>query len=343
MALTMKFRHWAIFLCFLAFGLRAEDNLVTVVTRGDEAACRRLLASGGTEALNSVAGVSPLYAAALSGHAGCIRLLLKAGSSLETQVVRAGPYERLRLDGGRTALHGACSAGHEACALLLLQAGARADSRDDAGRSPMMLAAMAGSVPLVRQLLDHHGAELGGKDDSGVNALQLAVLSGRHEVLLELQGRGMDLTVKTADGRGLMHLAAASGQWSLVQHLIGRGLDLSDRDDAGRLPLHHAAASGRAVILRHLVERDQGVNSVDKAGWTPLHHAVAAGTDHQVWVELLRLGANEQALTAQGESLYSLACRSGREEHWRQWDLLRQAQPQSDEARRKIIYGGVSK
>ena len=56
---------------------------------------------------------------------------------------------------GRTPLHYACYRCHESCALMLLKYSAEINAQDKHGHTPLLIAALQGSLPLVRTLVEH--------------------------------------------------------------------------------------------------------------------------------------------------------------------------------------------
>jgi len=86
-----------------------------------------------------------------------------------------------------TALHFSVIQKNYEAAELLLQAGALVDARNSDGRTPLMLAALAGDERLVRSLL-RSGAEAGLRDQSGAAAADLC----QSEQCLRLLSRGGD-------------------------------------------------------------------------------------------------------------------------------------------------------
>eukprot|EP00286_Rhodomonas_abbreviata_P001889 CAMPEP_0181291288 /NCGR_PEP_ID=MMETSP1101-20121128/1885_1 /TAXON_ID=46948 /ORGANISM="Rhodomonas abbreviata, Strain Caron Lab Isolate" /LENGTH=602 /DNA_ID=CAMNT_0023395665 /DNA_START=53 /DNA_END=1861 /DNA_ORIENTATION=+ len=115
----------------------------------------------------SRAGETALHGAAMSGAEKGVRCLLKAGAnpnfstpSQDISVDRSGKLiENLRVDaygkveGDQTALHYAARAGAAACCKLLIHGYADANFKDSRLRTPMMLAAMAGSSEALKVLL----------------------------------------------------------------------------------------------------------------------------------------------------------------------------------------------
>ena len=70
---------------------------------------------------------------------------------------------------------------NEDLARVLLDAGARVDARQTGWRTPLMLASISGSLPVVRLLLDA-GADVNAKDSNERTALDLALENRRQDV-----------------------------------------------------------------------------------------------------------------------------------------------------------------
>ena len=81
------------------------------------------------EVATSRCGDVPLHVASEIGSAGCVRLLLKAGATVESKDFK-----------GNTPLHAACRYGHVPCIRLLLQAGANLEAANDSRESPLHVA-----------------------------------------------------------------------------------------------------------------------------------------------------------------------------------------------------------
>ncbi|KAE8373759.1 ankyrin repeat-containing domain protein [Aspergillus bertholletiae] len=87
-------------------------------------------------------GRTPLHQAAVSGHAGIMRLLLARGANI-TAVD----------ENGQTVLHLAAKYGHESTVRFILEQGVAVDSRDHSGNTALHLAAENGWEAIVETLL----------------------------------------------------------------------------------------------------------------------------------------------------------------------------------------------
>ena len=85
-----------------------------------------------------------------------------------------------------TALLVALLRGHEKTAVRLLGAGADPNLADDAGHTPLMVAARMGSLEAVRALLEH-GASVEARDAAKLSALTYATKYGHKGVAMVLR------------------------------------------------------------------------------------------------------------------------------------------------------------
>jgi ankyrin repeat protein len=92
-------------------------------------------------------------------------------------------------DAGRTPLHLAATHCHMDAAKLLLDKGAKVDAKAAGGTTPLDLAAQAGCVDMVNLLLAK-GAKINARDDQGRTPLDRAMQWHRDEVVRVLQAHG---------------------------------------------------------------------------------------------------------------------------------------------------------
>lgn len=122
-------------------------TLAACVLDGDRAAVQLHLARGASPGRLGLDGFAPLHLAASQGDPRMLKLLLQAGARVDVR--SAQPGGRV----GATALHVATAVGHVDVVRLLLEAGAPPDVRDEAGYTPLQLAAERGDLPIVKCLL----------------------------------------------------------------------------------------------------------------------------------------------------------------------------------------------
>jgi ankyrin repeat protein len=182
--------------------------------------------------------VSPLWIAALKGHARAARILLSVGADPDhcfSSVV----------DG------------------------------DFVGANfPLKAAAVRGHTDVVRELL-RYDADPNMVDSSGRTALQAAAAAGHSAVVDTLLASGASPALADQDGRTPLHAAGVGGHASVVEALLRCGVDVRGEDRRGVSPLLDAAAHGSPLLVERLLGRGADPNRADKAGRTPLQ--VGAG------------------------------------------------------------------
>ena len=210
------------------------------------------------------AGMTPLHAAAASGHAGVASLLLEWGSSTDTvdsdghtplfAACRGGHLEVCRLLAGRadatksvrvadkhgvTPLHGAAlrkEPGFRDVAQLLIERGAVVDQEDKSGWAPLFLACWRG-VEDTAELLLARGASVDKKNGKGMTPLAAAASKGHADVAKLLLRHGASAAAIGEDGQSPLHAAALRGHAGLVELLLEHGADRRQKDSAGRTAL----------------------------------------------------------------------------------------------------------
>lgn len=328
----------------------ADGDLLVAARRGDGDGVRAALARGASadavpppEAADQR---SALIAAATAADRGALRALIAAGASID------------RMSGGLSALLAATRdsyAGRIDAVMTLLANGADPNLCDEAGNSPLHMAALTRDAGVAQSLLDA-GARVDSVNRDGLTPLALAAEAGnwvvvdfllRHAARADIDGatpallfaaavdgddpRGVKLLLKAKarvnargpQGRSALMVAALTDNAEIAETLLAAGADLEMRDDAGRSALLEAARAGARRVLQRLVFHKPDAAALDADGRNALHLAAQAGNaDAGVLRLLLDLGCVAEATDAQGLRAADLAAAAGR------WPLVRVLDPE---------------
>lgn len=235
----------------MQFPFGMTRKLLDAVDRGDEPAVETLLAQGANP--NARANdVSALYRAVQERHATIARLLVENGAETEA---RNGPLRE-------TALGKAAERGDEGLVHLLLDSGARIDGRDRSGNTPLMVAAGAKRLPVVRLLLES-GADVNANasEHGWLTPLMSAVRGGDVGIARALVERGADVNGQlktdragsTSDGETALMKATFVGHTEMVSMLLEKGADPTRVGAGGRTALSLAEGRGHHDTIGVLV------------------------------------------------------------------------------------------
>ena len=239
-----------------------------------------LIGAGANVNAITITGATPLYDAASSGLADKVRLLLGDGAD-----VQAGPAGRTpflaavmtHLAYSSTTMGRSERANEtEAILRMLVAAGAAVDVVDDAGISPIHLAARAGDTDAVA-LLIAFGADIEAIDGKGHTAIQSATMRSQGDVVQQLIQAGADINSKDGRGASPLHNAVHRNDVELVRTLINSGANLEATVSLSQTPLHWAAMLGRSEIANLLVVAGANVNARTDRGDTPISYASRKG------------------------------------------------------------------
>ncbi len=195
---------------------------------------------------------------------------------------------------------------------------ARVTARDVCGNTPLHVAAGAGNLQSVRQLVSD-GADVNAQVLSnerysaewGNRPLHYAARDGQKEVAAILIDSGA--TINAANDRGQTALHRALAHPEVALYLIERAADVNVADARGQTPLHWASGDGHLESVRHLLSHGARIDSIDNNSQTPLHAAARSGHS-QIVSELLGAGAKASAAATLGVTPLHLAARHGHSE-----------------------------
>ena len=174
----------------------------------------------------------------------------------------------------------------------LIASRADANAADPTGETPLMSAAVAGSLDAMRFLVEL-GADVNAQNAFGATALIWSATDlAKIRYLVE---RGANVTTATKTGRTAAFVAAMSTPSAeIVRFLAARGTDLKARDAFGNTMLTAAAIGDDVETVRLLLDAGVDPNAVGATRVTPLVYASYNGNAAAVSLLLTR-GANANA------------------------------------------------
>jgi ankyrin repeat protein len=202
-------------------------------------------------------------------------------------------------------------------AKVSLLAGLPVDTRNDQGRTPLIVAVSTGNLEMAKLLVEH-GADVNAHTttDTGSTVLCFAIDGGNLHVLDYLVERGAKVDGKSKNGQTPLHYAAAHGLNDFVRGLLKHGADpdlFGIPDTKGNLttPLMAAAANGHLETVQLLVEKGAQLEKVNDVGDTVLMD-VCKRPYPEIVKLLLEKGANVNASGYLGYTALIYAASQGR-------------------------------
>ena len=164
-------------------------------------------------------------------------------------------------------------------------------SHDSVGQGPLIRAANAGFVEIVRLLIDN-GAELEvNSSGRGRTSLHHAAIQGHRNVVELLLSRGAYLGARDMDGWTPLHHAASKGYTDIVAVMLSQDVDLDVTDVYHATPLYRAAETGHDKVVQLLLDKGALVDVANTFDQTALHRTADVG-HLKVTQLLLERGAN---------------------------------------------------
>jgi ankyrin repeat protein len=159
------------------------------------------------------------------------------------------------------------------------------NSRDNSGRTALMLAANEGNNDLISDLISN-GADINLKDNKGMTAYMYAagLYKGAGNVMLTLLEKGQGVITETSDdGEAALYKEAYLRNWNTVLALLKRGaVSITSKNDGG-YALIEAIKNGQNDVIKVLLDMGANINR-DINGYSPLLLAVNSGN-----IDLIRI------------------------------------------------------
>ena len=210
---------------------------------------------------------------------------------------------------GATALHWAVQQDDMETVDLLIRAGANVKAVTRTGGSPMSLAAINGSAPMLEKLLAA-GAEINAPLTMyGDTALMLAARTGKPEAVKVLLDRGANVNVKeTWGGTTALMYAVQEKHKDVVQLLASRGADVNARSKV--VPVTRGGGGADRASPPRDPNPDEKPTTGFSGGLTALGIAARDGDRASAEV-LIAAGADLSALSGDGKTPLNLAIYNG--------------------------------
>ncbi|NQD74279.1 ankyrin repeat domain-containing protein [Pseudomonas sp. CM27] len=163
----------------------------------------------------------------------------------------------------------------------LLKQGARLDSRDEQGRTALMVATQDNQIAAAQALIEA-GADVNAKDNINDSPYLYAGARGLNDILQLTLSHGADLKSTNRYGGTALIPAAERGHVETVQMLIDAGVDVNHLNWLHWTALLEAVILGdggprHVEIVRRLLAAGADRQIADKDGVTALEHARQRG------------------------------------------------------------------
>ncbi len=228
-----------------------------------------------------------------------------------------------------TPLHYASMYGSVEALQLLLENGANPNAANQAGATPLILAAW--SLERARLLVEH-GAAVNAAANNGITPLLVAaIVPGNVDTVRYLLEKGADCHARDTDGENALVRAAGFGDAETLALLVGRGTDPKQVGSSGFTALMDAAIFEDSQRIRILLAAGSNPNALNisggmvKNGPLALRHLsalmlAAPFSDEQTISILLKAGAhvNEKDIRGMTPLMLSIATDHARPDTVRQ-------------------------
>ncbi len=236
--------------------------------QGLEKVVRLLLQSGHNADQTDSQGNTALYYAVAAAKVSVVRLLLDHGA--DTRRRFQGGQSLLHIAAALQPA-GASSPGPPGIVPLprplpSQRGRRRASQSNELSAAHLKLSQKAAQIT---QLLLQHGADPNATDEAGYTPLYVAAWN-RHAGVVQVLLRHNAQVILPSAHTTALHAASWSGDGECVKLLLNAGASVHARDRDGETPLHKAAWRGHLEVVRMLLDRGANPQAKNRAGLTPL-------------------------------------------------------------------------
>eukprot|EP01135_Chromosphaera_perkinsii_P005727 Nk52_evm27s359 gene=Nk52_evmTU27s359 len=180
---------------------------------------------------------------------------------------------------GNTALHRASLSNKVDLVELFIEKGASPYTKNNAGWTPLFVAADKGHIMVVSTLLKY------GSDPDDVDLLgrtplfyALKISNDYIECIEELVTYNANVNAEDKIGQTPLHRAAEVGSVQVMKTLLGYNADVGSIDKSGCTPLHMAALHGKVECAVMLIGKGASIEAKENTyEASPIHWAAAGG------------------------------------------------------------------
>lgn len=246
-------------------------------------------------------GYNILMVAVIAKNVDAIRTLFLLGIWSQVRDYRIVAVEDITDDSGKDALELAQTKVRSKKILREIQ---KCDELE-ACLTEMLMAARAGNVDKVKDLITLSSLTLRNKDSEGNGALHYACMNGHVEVVKALVKEGADIQDLNGSGQNALHLTSKHNNMSVLHYLLGlRNIDLSEEDNEMKTPLHYTAVHGNFKALRAILRLKYNAELEEEILGT------AANRGNAVYTRLIidQLGLDLMLIDKHNKSVLHHAC-----------------------------------
>ncbi|CAL4191847.1 unnamed protein product, partial [Meganyctiphanes norvegica] len=244
-------------------------HLAASASYGSSDVLEKLISAGaqinGPGEWDNLEEVTPLMLAAQNSNITALKVLIKAGATLD-----AGLHTH-----GETALHYAVQSASPDCVQLILDNGGSLMSTKLYSETPLHIAVSEGLSDITGILL-RAGADVRAlRGTTKMSSLHIAAQEGYYHIAHLLLKAKANPNHENSRGQTPLHLAAKAQCFDTVQVLLNFNADPNAQDCDMKTPLHSGIFKGSRSFdcLKKLLESGADPNIADSAGYTPLHLA----------------------------------------------------------------------